>query len=270
MEGAAAAVADVATVAVDRAVVAGGGDAGRIALAKPGSGVADLVGGAVAAAVEGAAAVVAHVAAEVEGRTVGARGDLLASRIPDAQVILAGPARRAGLAAIEGAATAVADLAAVLPALGIAGERRTGGRHALVVPADLAGDTVATDTAAAAPVADGAAVFAGAGSARDGHARGATLAQVILTGPTGRRAVSASDRGAAAVTEQATAVLSARGIAGRRHAARRGHALVVLADLVGRASPAVLGVAAAVADGAAILAGSASTRRRNTRRTAGA
>ena len=150
--------------------------------------------------------------------------------------------------------------AAVLAALGIAGQWRARRGHALVVFADLTCAAGTAIVAAAAAIADGAAVLARAIAARDGCARGAPFTKVILAGPAGRGAGAAGDGAATAVTKLSAAVLSAGWVAGRRHAAYRGHALVVGAHLIGRAASAVLGVTAVIADGAAILRGSGPAR----------
>jgi len=214
VERATAAVADITAIVEEGAIVAGGRRAGGVASAQARGDVADLTRGAAVGAVEGAAAAIADVATEVEGRTIGAGRGASAGGVTDAEIVEAHPSGRTWLRAFNGPAAAVAEHAAVLPALWMAGELGAGRGHALVVRASLPNGAPAAIAATATTVPDHAAVLADARAAGHRDAGCAALAQIILASPPGARAIATLEGTAAAVAEQAAAVLPTGWIAG--------------------------------------------------------
>jgi len=189
-----------------------------------------------ATAVDAIAASVANRATVLARARAAGNGHARAAAV--AQVVLARPP---GLTAPARhlATTAVAQVAAAIGAA----FRRTGERiaravrRALRTIAVLAHDAATTVEAAAAPVADIAAILTCSSPAGERRAGRSALTYVLVAGPS-VLAIAAGDLAPAAVAQIAAAVLAAARIASQRCASGRGYALIVGADLVGCADAA--------------------------------
>ena len=221
---------------------------------------------AVRAAVQGAAAPVADIAAVVElGAVIASRGNTTGVALAETGGRVARLAGRAITPAMESAAAAVADIAAVVEERAIlAGDGLTGrvtfaqaGRGVT----DFVGAAVGPAMqGAAALVANVAAIIERRAIGAQGEARAGCVADTQIVdaaeiGATGRAAVQ---RAAAAVADQAAAILATGWVTSQGRARRR-HALAVGAGVAIDTTTAVDAIAAAIPDGAAVATEAAAT-----------